>query len=163
MAKLHIDNKKSKLSISNSNAVLSLQEMSKLAKELFNEICDCMPEPIKKSLERNNGITNVKISAPHKKGKTQYEVNITIPQEYLKRNSLYKEKYPNGVDNIINLFDKGYTARKQVYGYWETTGIRVVSRQIRKPMGFMNTAIQNFNDKYGTQYNCRAILGDRYK
>lgn len=163
MAKLHLNNMPKKLHTSKGDVNLNAEKMNELAKKLFDTICDFLPESLKDSIEINEGIANVEISAPQKNGQSQYKIDIKIPDEYLKRDSLYKEGYPDGVDNIINLFDKGYKAKRYAYGYWATAGMRIRSKLTRPPIHFMSDAINDFNSHYGSQYNCRAVLGDKYK
>lgn len=52
-----------------------------------------------------------------------------------------------GVDNIIALFDNGYSAR-QVFGFWENAGIFTPSRASRPHLGFMQAELDDFMIKY---------------
>lgn len=54
----------------------------------------------------------------------------------------------SGVDNIVALFDNGYSA-KQVFGFWENAGIFTPSRASRPHLGFMQAELDDFKIKYG--------------
>lgn len=102
---------------------------------------------------------------------------IVIPRD-LHRESLWPEQY-DGVDNIIALFDEGYTASNYVYGQKygprEYTSDEIVhgrkrmagrenrirSRISREPLNFMNNAAEAFNSKYSSIYNVELKVGWR--
>lgn len=92
----------------------------------------------------------------------------------LHRNSLYPEKYPEGVDNIIALFNNGYKADNYVYGVWQNhsataggrsdkEGAYIRSRLSRGGLSFMQRAVEDFNQSYGAKYNVTAVLNDRFR
>ena len=97
-------------------------------------------------------------------GKIKYEgvnatVDIKFNQDALKRKSLYEQKYPEGVHDIVRLFISGYSAGDNVYGVWH--GKRIASLKDRAPNDFMQRAINEFNIKYG---DCAvADLDEQYK
>ncbi len=142
----------------NSTAQSRMEEASRL---LFETICAHLPSPILESMRKNGGLSNTEISQPTIKDEC-YKIDIKIPPESLRRDSLYKDKYPEGVDNIIALFDNGYKARKPVYGFWNTAGKTVSSVTERPALHFMQEAIDEFNAKYGSLYGCKAVLGKQY-
>ena len=145
----------------NKNKVSVESEMAnKAAKLLFRTICDFMPAELWLSLEDNGGIDSVVISKPETRTDGTVQISIQIPSNYLKRDSLYSKSYPNGIDNIINLFDKGYKANRHAFGYWRS--VRIRSKIQRPTLHFMETAINHFNSNYFARYKCRAILGERY-
>ena len=97
-------------------------------------------------------------------GKIKYEgvnatVDIKFNQDALKRKSLYEQKYPEGVHDIVRLFVKGYKISHDVWGMWHdkfTKGVRY-----RPQNDFMERAVNEFNVKYG---DCAvADLDKQYK
>lgn len=91
------------------------------------------------------------------------------------RPSLCPERY-GGVDNIVAIFNNGYEASNYVYGNWanhEQTGkvskgrtqegsAYVRSRKQRDGLGFMQSAVAEFNASCGAKYNVTAFLGGPY-
>lgn len=95
-----------------------------------------------------------------------YEIELSFETD-LYRPSLEPSKW-DGVDNIIKLFDEGYstgsytvgygrtvtggtfqkTRQKQVRGYWPKADKIVWSVPYRKHLGFMQEAIDAFNERY---------------
>ena len=63
-----------------------------------------------------------------------------------KRPSLYPEKY-GGVDNIVAVFNNGYTAKDFVYGKWHNKKIRSLDE--RQGSFFMQKAVDTFMAAYG--------------
>lgn len=91
------------------------------------------------------------------------------------RPSLCPERY-GGVSDIVAIFNNGYEANASVYGHWanhEQTmrtsagKIRdgsafVKSRPQREGLGFMQSAVAEFNATCGGKYNVFAVLGGPY-
>lgn len=86
------------------------------------------------------------------------------------RPSLYPEKY-DGAYNIVALFNNGYDASGVVYGHpnVEIDGQQSIngffytkSKQHRDGLGFMQSAVAEFNAKCGSKYNVTAVLGGSY-
>lgn len=61
-----------------------------------------------------------------------------------------------GIDNIISLFNTGYSAKGAVYGFWESAGIDTWSLPFRPRLGFMEDVLFRFNLKYASI--CEAEL-----
>ena len=95
-----------------------------------------------------------------------YEVPIYFGGS-LHRDSLYSEGY-DGVDNIVAIFNNGYSASDYVYGSWDghapTGESRFDTRSIenspyirsmksRTPLRFIQQAVDDFNGNYGAEYN----------
>lgn len=89
------------------------------------------------------------------------EVLISFNGKLLPRTSLYfygengrKYRTGNGIDNIVSLFDTGYSLNPRTqtpYGYWtghEDSG-QIYARRSRDRLGFMKDAIDRFNSQYG--------------
>lgn len=70
-----------------------------------------------------------------------------------------------GIENIVALFDTGYQARWTVHGIWEDHDTDIIeSLQSREPLGFMQAAIDDFNNNYGSDYGVWATLNtDEYR
>jgi hypothetical protein len=85
----------------------------------------------------------------------------------LGRPSLYEEGYPEGVGNIIALFNNGYNAKNYVYGWWDnhtaslessvdtkyrsgisTSSVYIRSKLNREATLFMQGAVRRFNEKH---------------
>lgn len=86
-----------------------------------------------------------------------YQIELSFETD-LYRPSLEPSRW-DGVDNIIKLFDDGYSTgtfmakdggirHKQVQGYWPKADKVVWSVPYRKHLGFMQEAIDAFNKKY---------------
>lgn len=96
--------------------------------------------------------------------------------EDLHRDSLYSDGY-DGVDNIIAVLNNGYHASNYVYGDWDghaPTGESVLdgrsidtsafirSRKDREGLGFIQQAVQDFNNNYGSDFDVTAVAGEEY-
>lgn len=75
------------------------------------------------------------------------------------RASLYPEKYV-GVDNIVAIFNNGYTADNKVYGHWH--GKYISSLDKRQGSFFMQKAVDEFMAKYGSKYDVTVSLDPLY-
>ena len=76
-----------------------------------------------------------------------------------KRLSLYPEKY-SGVDNIVAIFNNGYTAKDRVYGDFRSKyAYSLVKRQ---GTFFMQKAIDEFMSKYSAEYDVSVELDPIY-
>lgn len=75
-----------------------------------------------------------------------YQCTISFDTN-LHRDSLVPDAYPNGIDNIVKLFIRGYSASGSVVGTWH--GIDGVhSLRKREPKNFVKNAAIEFNKKY---------------
>ena len=89
-----------------------------------------------------------------------YEIHVNFRHEKLELPSLWPEGYPDGVDNIAALMNRGYSAKNYVYGEWpEGSGRRIRSRKSRQGTHFMQTAVEHFNAQYGADATAR-LSGD---
>lgn len=77
----------------------------------------------------------------------------------LSRQSLDPFRY-SGIDNIVALFNRGYTASDHAYGYWH--GIKMRSLKERPALYFMQAAVADFNSGHGASNNIVATLSDEY-
>lgn len=100
------------------------------------------------------------------KSEEMFVIDINF-MDKLSRLSLFspsKNKYTgDGINNIVALFDTGYTAGSTVYGLWnghEELGT-ISSRQKRDGLGFIDKAINSFNAKFGS-YGVTARINDSF-
>lgn len=115
--------------------------------------CD-LPESV---MEHINGLHSGSIT----KTKGGYEVPLFFSGD-MHRDSLQPDKY-EGVDNIITIFNNGYHAGGYVYGVWKGHGPdRIRSKKDRDALRFIQQAIMDFNNNYGSKYNVTAVAGDAY-
>lgn len=75
------------------------------------------------------------------------------------RASLFPEKY-GSVDNIVAIFNNGYTAKDKVYGTWH--GKYVSSLDKRQGTFFMQKAVDEFMSKYSAEYDVSVNLDPLY-
>lgn len=88
-------------------------------------------------------------------------MKVLFDKNAIHRDSLVPDVY-DGVDDIIRLFEKGYTAHGSVKGVWATHGAEAVwSLKHRDPNDFMNAAVSEFNRKHWKE--AKAELSDNYK
>ena len=78
------------------------------------------------------------------------------------RDSIQPLIYPRGADNIVALFNSGYSADGAVYGPWESAGLNVWTRKSRRGLYFLQDAISAFNSMYGEKYNVTVTLDAVY-
>lgn len=106
-----------------------------------------------------------------KRGKTailsdgSYIMEISFTDD-LTRESLEPEKY-GGVRNIVAIFNNGYPADSSrsaaisnVSGWWHSEYIHALGA--RSGLHFMQTAVNDFNQTYGSQFGIHAIVGEIY-
>jgi hypothetical protein len=149
-----------------SNA--TIQDVARLAREMGGMIQSRMPDQIA-------GV-GISAGAPKKRPDGGYEVELRFNRDNLRRRSLYPKGYPRGVRNIVALFNIGYEAEDFVYGVWvhhssstvlpdsiDGFGGVIQSRMSRDGLWFMQAAVREFVDRYGTQYDVRAVLSSVYE
>lgn len=87
-------------------------------------------------------------SDPYKVGTNKYQIQVSFTGD-LHRDSLVPEKY-GGVDNIIALFNNGYSAGNTVYGIWH--GEQIASLPTRPGIHFIASAVRNYMANYASEY-----------
>lgn len=102
-----------------------------------------------------------------KKVKDKWGIMLSFNEKALERESLYEDKYPDGVEDIVLLLTKGYHAKDYVYG-WYYTGrgygmdwARIQSLKDRDPEPFLQNAVNEFNEKNTSE--AKAALVGEYK
>lgn len=120
-----------------------------------------LPESVKEhfnSLDYNQPV-------PYGRESSQYKLDITFKDD-LSRMSLLITSGKNkgkrtgdGIDNIVSLFDTGYSAEKRVYGVWDGHGEETIgSLTHRDGLHFMSETVNAFNREWGALYNVYAYI-----
>lgn len=91
-------------------------------------------------------------------GSAQISINMMDDPS---RPSLLPENF-SGLPNIVASFNRGIDAHGSVFGYWESAGKEVWSQRHRPALLFMQSAINEFNVKYGSKYNVTVTLAPEY-
>ncbi len=127
-----------------------IDEMCKDMRDiLYNHIKEVIP---------SFQINDIVISRPTR-SESGLSVYIQFDKASLRRKSLYEEKYPEGIHDIVRLFVTGYSTGNDTWGVWHgkpTRGLRG-----RSGNDFMERAVNEFNDKYGDV--ARATLDEAYQ
>lgn len=93
--------------------------------------------------------SDIVVEEPKLGEKGLYTLNISFKEGSLHRESLYDEGYPDGIENIVLLFTRGYHAKRYAYGVWAYRDFGsmypVRSRKDREPNDFMKRAVEEFN------------------
>ena len=109
---------------------------------------------------------DIYIGLPKVNRKYEIEMMVGFREDNLQRNSLWQERYPDGIENIVLLFSRGYKTKGRVQGRWEhpKTGevIRewTYSKTSREPSTFLQDAVLEFNT--ANKYGATAVLTEKY-
>lgn len=96
----------------------------------------------------------------------KYEAELYFTGD-LHRNSLYEEGYPDGLFNVVALFNNGYVTSHDVYGWWDGHSfvlgnymdmrnpigrgdgfVWIRGKRSMPPLGFMQNAVDRIKQKY---------------
>lgn len=125
-------------------------------------------------LERH--IDTITCSSPQKMPDGSHTITVSFGGN-LHRDSLYEEKYPEGIDNIVALFNNGLNNDGYVYGWWDNhsptgealgrslpgdTFAWIRSKKNRSSLQFVQRAISDFENKYKSTYSFQVIPGEHY-
>lgn len=86
--------------------------------------------------------------SPVKVGTNKYQIDVWFSNN-LHRESLAPNKY-DGVENIVALFNNGYSAGNTVYGVWH--GEQIASLTERTGIHFIESAVRNYMANYASEY-----------
>lgn len=90
-----------------------------------------------------------------------------MSRESLENSAPQYDKYNGhtgeGIENIVALFNNGYEAHGDVYGYWRSHDTETYNLQARVGLHFIQQAIQDFNAQYGAKYNVTVEASDIYQ
>lgn len=101
-------------------------------------------------------VISLEHSTPYKVGTNKYQIAVWFSND-LHRNSLVPDKY-DGVDNIVALFNNGYSAGNTVYGIWH--GEKIASLNERVGIHFIDSAVRNYMGNYASEYGVIDIQID---
>lgn len=125
------------------SGAVSIEQARKMGEEMRDILYVNLPSGLKASISTSDII----VSAPKVQADGSMLVELSFRQEALERKSLDPEKYPEGVDNIIRLFSRGYTAHGDVVGMWH--GHEQWNLRHRAADPFMQNAVDEFNALHG--------------
>lgn len=134
--------------------VLTVQWVRELAQELCRMIesnAASLPDSVKAN------VASISPFRPQKGRGGAIKAEINFQSVWLSRESLEPERY-GGIDNIIVLFEKGYTAKGQVFGEWH--GEMVKSLTHRDGLGFIENAVSDFNARYASLGVVATVQGE---
>lgn len=109
-----------------------------------------------------DALTNIEHGAPIKLDKTHYQIEVWFSGN-LHRDSLAPD-YFDGIDNIVALLNRGYSARNVVYGTWVGHGyadsFNIPSLQHREGLHFIENAVTDYMSNYSNKYGVIDIRVD---
>lgn len=79
------------------------------------------------------------------------------------RESLDPDNFQDGIENIVAAFNVGIDADGAVFGMWESHGVKTWSKRHRSPTRFIQSAVDEFNFRYGEKYNVTVTLNSIYE
>lgn len=85
------------------------------------------------------------LSEPETTENGDFVVRLSWNPESIHRESLYREGYPNGVEDIVAVFTSSKERRNHVYGYWHGSTEKIRSRKAARRDTFIQDAINAFN------------------
>lgn len=84
------------------------------------------------------------------------KVNIN---DDISRPSLYPAKYPDGLDNVVKLYDLGYENGSLSHAVWGYRGgKKIYGRMSWDGLGFIEDATDRFNSMYGKEWGAQAVV-----
>lgn len=131
----------------------SLEQMKEMAVELKFDLCAAI---IAVGIKSFDGL-RVRVLKPTESIDNTFRVDISFPDEILKRKSLwiggngrYSGYTSDGIYDVVGLFTRGYRASRQVWGYWvgHENNPYTGSRVYRAPNSFISKTISQFKAKY---------------
>lgn len=163
------------------SAVVTLDQMIELADYLVLKIIintsGILPGDVRSLIVEDLGVLQVPIYiGRNENGIEQYRVDIGFRNpDRLRRASLSSRPYyqgeycspstsftGGGINNIVSLFDTGYSTDVRKFGYWNPYGtdyiVHTANRLSREPLGFMESSVIEFNNSIGKRYGCRAYI-----
>ncbi len=109
-----------------------------------------------------DALTNIEHGVPIKLDQNRYQIEVWFSGN-LHRDSLAPD-YFDGIDNIVALLNKGYSARNVVYGTWAGHGyadwFNIPSLQNRDGLHFIENAVTDYMSNYSNKYGVIGIKVD---
>lgn len=121
---------------------VSVEQAKMYAEELRQAIYDNIPVSLKAGSERPIELSDIIISKPMVLPNGSISIDLSFAPDAIHRDSLDPERYENGVDNIVSLFSRGYTAHGDVWGMWH--GHEQWNLLQRRADPFMKRAVAEF-------------------
>ena len=141
------------------DTVVTKKDMIMLGNEMIKIIKGCLPS----SVASAGGSLTVETPMGDPSGGDIVRISFSGD---LSRKSIFSKKYPEGIDNIVALFNNGYVANDYVYGNRKEDseeGSFYNRSKIGRPSeNFMQSAVEKFNSTYGDKYNVVAELNEVY-
>lgn len=109
-----------------------------------------------------DALTNIEHGVPIKIDQNHYKIEVWF-RGNLHRDSLAPD-YFEGIDNIVALLNKGYSAHNVVYGTWSGHGyadsFNIQSLQNRDGLHFIENAVTDYMSNYSNKYGVTDIMVD---
>ena len=99
-------------------------------------------------------ISSFEKSTPVYSGNGRYSISVSNKNSTSYR-SPYEEGYPEGISDIVLLYNDGMSARDYVYGY--RNGKRIRSKKTIDATNIIDNAIKTFMDNYSKEYGVSRI------
>ena len=124
-----------------------MMEAANRMKKILMQLASGMPASVQAHVD------SVSIGPIVENGPGSYSVDLSFGGG-LSRESLDSGDYPEGVENIVKLFNDVYKANGVVYGDWH--GERISSKPVRIGNHFVKRAVGMFNSSCGGVYHATA-------
>lgn len=142
---------------------VSVAQAQVYAEKLRKCIYDNLPASLKAGSTRPIELNDIIISEPTVLPNGYISINLSFAPDAIHRESLdpkiHGGKYAKGVDNIVSLLTKGYTAHGDVSGMWH--GQMILNKLERAPEPFIQEGVDAFLAKHGGV--AQVTLPDEYK
>ena len=140
--------------------VVTYEQMQEAAKDLISIIrrhaaSANLPASVMAHIESFSDSPLVK----HEDGSASIAINML---DDASRESVQPEKY-DGAWNIVASFNAGYEAKRSAFGYWKSYEVYIRTKPQRDGLFFLQSAIAEFNGKYGKKYNVTVTLDNKYE
>lgn len=144
-----------------SKSAISEEKAIQIVNMAGEELAQCISSALNSSGLTPGAIATVGSITPESAYKVSngvYSVGVNIDRQYRESLTLM-----SSVRDMAALLNEGYSARKQVYGYWH--GSMIGSLQERPKTDFVGRGIENFRATHGgIGYTIIDInTGDRFK
>jgi len=100
-----------------------------------------------------SALNDLEHDSPGKSGKNTYQIGVSFTTDH-HRSSLAPDRY-DGVDNIIALLNRGYSAGGTVYGKWH--GKQIASKMSRPGAHFVENGVSNFMGSRARECGVKSI------
>lgn len=126
---------------------VSVEQAKVYAEKLRECIYGKMPSSLKADSTRPIELADILISQPKVLPDGSILITLSFAPDAIHRKSLEPERFPKGVDNIVSLLTKGYTAHGDVVGMWHDK--MILNKLERDPEPFIQQGVDAFLADYG--------------